>query len=565
MGMPWMTAFAHSRRTAPGPSAAVSDRSAGQPGGTPSFDDRIGALWWLIWLGVLLVLSGTISVSHGADAMWDLKNYHLYNPFEAHHGRYATDVAPAQVQSYLNPLLDYPFYFAVSAFNDHPRTIAFCMGLPQGLNLWLVSLLAWSLSSGQARAVRIALTGLATAIGGTGAGTLPLVGSTTGDVMVAVPTLAALVVLLRAAEQADRPRAGPFRSLLLAGVLSGVAVGAKPTMACYTVGLLATLPIIVPFRQLLRAVVGFGIAAGVGALAAGGYHAIRMFRLFGSPLFPLFNDLLRSPFFEPAAPKDAKFIPKTLGEALYYPFGWATDATRTFVSEVPFRDIRVALELSLVATVAATAAYAALARRDDGRALPRAAAALFAFVVVSYAVWLPMFAVYRYLLPLEMLSGALVLAAALYLARASAVPPLMVAAAVSCWATTKPLEWGHAAFRDRYVEVQAPALAPNTLVLIVGDDPVSYLVPFMDPSARWLSLDNNFLNPTQGNRLVERERDTIAAHRGPMAVLAEGAAGDRVSSTLSAYGLSPDLAACGKVTSSLGGQVFDLCAVRRGS
>ena len=40
--------------------------------------------------------------------------------------------------------------------------------------------------------------------------------------------------------------------------------------------------------------------------------------------------------------------------------------------------------------------------------------------------------------------------------------------------------------------MQAPALAPNTLVLIVGDDPVSYLVPFMDPSARWLSLDNNF-------------------------------------------------------------------------
>ena len=142
---------------------------------------------------------------------------------------------------------------------------------------------------------------------------------------------------------------------------------------------------------------------------------------------------------------------------------------------------------------------------------------------------------------------------------------LVVPTAAGCWATTKPLEWGHTAFRDRYVEVQAPALAPNTLVLIVGDDPVSYLVPFMDPSARWLSLDNNFLNPTQGNQLVERERDAIANHRGPMAVLAEAAAEDRVSATLSAYGLSADLTRCGKVTSSLGGQVFDLCAVRRGS
>ena len=497
--------------------------------------------------------------------MWDLKNYHLYNPFEAYHSRYATDVAPAQVQSYLNPLLDYPFYFAVSAFNDHPRTIAFCMGLPQGLNLWLISLLAWDFSSAQARTVRFAMTGLAVAIGGTGAGTLPLVGSTTGDVLVAVPTLASLVALLRSMNRPDPSRAALYGSILLAGLLSGAAVGAKPTMACYTIGLVAALAFVVPFRHLLGAVAGFGAATGLGAILTGGHHAIRMLRLFGSPLFPLFNDLLRSPFFELAAPKDAKFIPKTLGEALYYPFGWATDATRTFVSEVPFRDIRIALALILVAIVAVTAAYAALVRQDDRPVLPRRAAALFAFVVASYGVWLPMFAVYRYLLPLEMLSGVVAMAAALYLARPSAIPPLLLATALGCWVTTKPLEWGHTGFRDRYVEVQAPALAPNTLVLVVGDDPVSYLVPFMNPSARWLSLDNNFLNPTQDNKLVGREREIIAGHRGPMVVLAETAAADRVSSDLSAYGLSVDLSACGKVMSSLGGQAFDLCTVRRGS
>ena len=309
------------------------------------------------------------------------------------------------------------------------------MGLPHGLNLWLVSLLAWRFSSGQGRAMRIVMSGIAVLIGGTGAGTLPLVGSTTGDVAVAVPTLASLVVLLRAT---DRSRAGLYRSLLLAGFLSGAAVGAKPTMACYTVGLLAALSFVVLFRRLPGAAAGFGVAAGLGAAATGGYHAVRMARLFRSPLFPLFNDRLRSPFFELAAPKDAKFIPKTLGEALYYPFGWATDATRTFVSEVPFRDIRVALDLSLVALVVLTAAYAALARRDDRQALPRTAAALFAFVLVSYAVLLPMFAVYRYLLPVEMLSGVVAMAAALFLARASAVPPLMVAAAMGCWITTKP-------------------------------------------------------------------------------------------------------------------------------
>ena len=115
-----------------------------------------------------MIICGMVSVYHGTDAHWDLKNYHIYNPFAAINNRYTIDVAPAQLQTYLNPILDYPFYFAIKLFNDHPRTIAFAMGLVQGINLWLVAMISWHCirESGEPSVVtQISLTVIALVIG----------------------------------------------------------------------------------------------------------------------------------------------------------------------------------------------------------------------------------------------------------------------------------------------------------------------------------------------------------------------------------------------------------------
>jgi hypothetical protein len=69
--------------------------------------ERLPALMFVLGFAVC----GAASVLMGQDNNWDLRNYHYYNPFAFVTGRIGYDFAPAQRQSYLNPLLDLPFYF----------------------------------------------------------------------------------------------------------------------------------------------------------------------------------------------------------------------------------------------------------------------------------------------------------------------------------------------------------------------------------------------------------------------------------------------------------------------
>ena len=55
--------------------AAASGRRDTAPSKERLFSDTfIRNLWWILWLAILLLFSGAVSVSHGADSMWDLRN-----------------------------------------------------------------------------------------------------------------------------------------------------------------------------------------------------------------------------------------------------------------------------------------------------------------------------------------------------------------------------------------------------------------------------------------------------------------------------------------------------------
>lgn len=497
--------------------------------------------------------------------MWDLKNYHLYNPYAAWHDRYDVDVAPGQLQSYLNPILDFPFYFAVRLFNDRPRLIAFLMGVPQGVNLWAVVLLTWHVlrSFGTMPAsLRLGLTLVALLIGATGAGSLPLIGSTTGDIPVAAPILLGLFALVRSVDAVSpaRPLAG--RGLWIAGGLTGLAVGAKLPMAVYGVGLLAATVVALPRGVRLGGTARVAAGALGGALMTGGYHHLRMALLFGNPLFPLMNALFHSPYWEDQSIRDTRFLPRSALEALIYPFEWAVATGPSgIVSELGFRDIRAAMVLTLAAILAATWVLGRLLGTRSAPVEP-GIRALVTFVAVSYGLWLDGFSIYRYLIPLEILSGTLIVIGLVGLVRQRALPALSIAATTACLVTTAPLDWGHTPFRDHYVEVSAPPLPHDALVLIVGTDPVSYLLPFMDPGAVWISLQNNFLRADENGLLVRRERDLVANHQGPLMVLDAGVTPASLAATLSAFGLTTDLGTCVDLSSNLGAETHRLCEAR---
>jgi hypothetical protein len=58
-------------------------------------------------LGAGVIALGAAAVALGQDTNWDLRNYHLYNGYAALTGRLDRDIAPAQIQTYLNPTLTF--------------------------------------------------------------------------------------------------------------------------------------------------------------------------------------------------------------------------------------------------------------------------------------------------------------------------------------------------------------------------------------------------------------------------------------------------------------------------
>ena len=263
-----------------------------------------------------------------------------------------------------------------------------------------------------------------------------------------------------------------------------------------------------------------------------------MWQLFGNPIFPLFNNFFQSPYGETAPMWDRRFLPKSWVQWLFYPFQLAYDLSPRLVAEFGFRDLRFALSITLGALAALAWLYARLSGGPAWRLLPRGLFALIIFAVVSYLVWLPLFSIYRYLIPLEMISGVFIVIALGALVTRQAWPMMAGAITAVCLATTIPLDWGHSPISNRYVKISAPAIPPNTLVIIIGTYPISYLVPFFDRTIRWVGGENGLISPHQTNLMARRARDLIREHDGALMVLEAGAKEDVASAIMSRLSLA---------------------------
>ena len=62
---------------------------------------------------VYVAFAAALGWQLGQDANWDLRNYHFYNVFMWLTDRFERDIHAAGIQTFLNPLLDLPLYFAI--------------------------------------------------------------------------------------------------------------------------------------------------------------------------------------------------------------------------------------------------------------------------------------------------------------------------------------------------------------------------------------------------------------------------------------------------------------------
>lgn len=471
---------------------------------------------------VYAIVSMALALWAGKDLNWDLLNYHYYNGWAFLHGRWGKDIAPAQLQTWFNPLLDVPL--AGSIRHLPPLLVGLVYAGVQSLNAMCVRTLTRQTlpirDAGARDWVAFAL-GFASL---TGAIYRAEAGGGMGDTLVSIPLLYSLVLLTRSnTPAAAAPQAPPLSRWAAAGWLAGAATGLKLTMAIYVLGFgLATLLSDAPSRRRFQAMLCYFAGAFVGWIVFDGWWRLALWQGFGNPVFPLMNQIFHSPFAAPLAFSDSRFLPATGWQAAIYPLVWlfhpnaVTDSGR-------FVDLRLPL-----CYVVGVLWLVAAATRRDLRPADASTRVLLGGSLLSYLLWLGLFGIYRYLAVLELLAP-LLLAHALWslgVGRGAQRVQALAFFAIVCIAVL-PLAQTRGSWREaHYFDVRIPANLDglgDATVLLGGQAPISFVLPELPANWRFVRIASNFQSgATADTALDKRIAEAIERTTGSLLGLASG-------------------------------------------
>ena len=422
-------------------------------------------------LATVLSLSVTMfyALHKGQDVNWDQRNYHIAIPFLLLHGTYWSSIAPAGIQSWFNPLILIPQYLAITHLPPIAATLAITLAqLPAYL---ICARICRQIAPDPALASLGFLLCLASPIA------LSEAGTTYVDLVTAIPVLAAYSLLLEPQPTGQRAAA--------AGVLIGIATGLKLTNAVFAFG---TVGLIWPARTMTRRITLLGIAGAGAALAflivAGWWHWA-LWRHFGDPIFPYFARL-----FSPDAPvsygTDARFGPRSVFAPLTWPFYWVVGGSPnpgllSPASEVDPRDARFLLILlCMVLALAVRRGRSRMEARQRG---------LIAAWIIGYLIWIAVFADHRYMIPLELLAGCVILCFAMTLPhRTEQLAALIVACIVSVIVLHVP-QWNRAPWTGHWDTIAArPIRLDGRPLVFLPDKPTAVIAASLTPPARLVGL-----------------------------------------------------------------------------
>jgi hypothetical protein len=521
-----------------GPSASNPNQETGQLPATQRLHNLIRLL-----LIATPPIMGVYALWLGQDASWDLRNYHFYNPFAYLNDRVGYDIAVGHVATYYNPLMYLPFYYAVTILP--PKMVGFFLGLIPGCNVLLLYAIARRLIEKQAAGstwfcLAAAMLGLL------GAVNLSEIGTSFGDNILSLLVLAAVWLIVSQQRRLALPGAwGPIVAAA-AGLLAGTAFGLKQPFAIYAVGLCAAFfGLNLPFGKRFALAFFFGLGVLTGAAATGGFWMVEMWQRFQNPLFPYFNQLFESPWGAPAPYRDERFLPRGLLEWLIFPFHFVIDPMQ--VGEVHFRDLRfpilygllvVLLIKSALFWMSGRSAKAETVAEADLRALRHF---ILIFMIVAFILWMKMFAVYRYVIVIELLAPLAIFVLWDILGDRKRRQMLLAAASfLLILITLSPGNWGRRPWSSDYFGVTAamPPVAADSLVLTAGFEPMAYIIPFFPPQVRFLRIQGFLTGPSDTPNNTDRlMQQLIIDHQGPIYVLYRSFDTENTLRTLSAYKL----------------------------
>ena len=535
---------------------------------------RAASWWtsrWSIYLACTLA-AVLISFLEGKEAAWDTLDYHLYAGFNALHDRLQQDYFAAGAQSYLNPYIYVPFYLLV--ISGLPAlAVASILAIVHSVLLWLAFELGLLVSPSSDWAKR-RLCGLAS-VGMVLCNPILLqqIGSDFSDILTAEMALGALLLLMAGLRDCSSAK------FLCAGLLFGAATGLKLTNGLHAVCagfalLFLSGPILARIRQVASYAAGGVLAFAIVA----GPWAYQLWRVFRNPVFPLLNNVFRSPEFITDRIVGYRFIPPTLLAALLRPFEIVNPVPMT-QEEFRVPDLRYAVLCVIGIAAVATTVLSAIRKRQEGnnphligsriaadpagQTSGRVLRAMGLVFVIDWALWLAGSGNGRYFLPMSCLAGVLIVG---YLLRnlwakmyAYVLFAIFLATAIQYWSGTD-FRWNALPWDGPWFKVLVPPKLqrqPN-LYLTIGTQSNSFLAAYLQRDSAFVNFSGNYSLGPEGvaggkiARLMDRYGSNIKVLVGGSAIVAKGDWAEEptesgLDSTLSRFGLRVDASECARI------------------
>ncbi|MFY7934650.1 MAG: hypothetical protein ACOVO7_19000, partial [Microcystis aeruginosa] len=443
------------------------------------------------------------------DVSWDLRNYHFYNPYMLLTGRFKYDVLPAQIQTFFNPLMDVPFFVAIYYLKLPPVVVGFFLGGFHGLNQWLVHLITYHSFDKVCERYKITLSIAAAITSIFGAAFLSELGTSIGDSTSSVFVLAGLFLIIACL---GRNQPVKVKTIILAGLLLGLATGLKLTTALYSISLIVAISFLTnTIQEKLRNLLSLILSMAVGFSLTMGYWIILMWTNFANPLFPFFNKIFQSPYIETDFNlQDTRFLPRDIWQWLFYPFYFAQE--QTLVAELKFKEPRFAIAYVLILALLGFIFYRYATKKltfpVNKLIYTSVLRFLLPFYITAYCIWIVKFSIYRYLIVLELITPILIiLIVAYFYPKRKPVFLVSLGIFVLILATVKPLDWWRIPWSDNYFSIDRQALVQyqDDVIVLWGGEPVGYVVPYFPSNTRFLRITGNFgLSPhTKMSKIAE--------------------------------------------------------------
>ncbi|MCK5609824.1 hypothetical protein KAR91_48580, partial [Candidatus Pacearchaeota archaeon] len=119
------------------------------------------------------------------------------------------------------------------------------------------------------------------------------------------------------------------------------------------------------------------------------------------------------------------------------------------------------------------------------------------------------------------------------------IVPVFILVVILVAVTTNSPNWGRTSWSNDWFNVSVPSelTANSQMIIILGSDPISYLIPSFPLDTRFVRIEGNF-KPSSETKFAEYVRQTIRSNAGPIYSLSLQEPTEQQIRLLAGYGLT---------------------------